>query len=64
MMQECENEVSMRWAIAVRLCGKKPTVVSVMVCEGDASCGVEALKRTRCLGFSPHAFERANGVRT
>jgi hypothetical protein len=63
-MQECENEVSTRWAIAMRLRGKSPTAVSVIACEGDVSCTVEALKRTRCLGFFPHAFERANCVKT
>ena len=63
-MQVCENEVWTRWGVVVRLRGKSPTAVSVMACEGDVSCAIEALNRTRCLGLSPHAFERANCART
>jgi hypothetical protein len=52
----CENEKIMKWVIAIWLCGKKsPTAMSVIVIEGDVSCVVEALKRTRCLSFCPLA---------
>jgi hypothetical protein len=64
MMQVYENEkIATRWATAMRLHGKSPTAVNVIAFEGDGSCVVEALKRTRCLGFSPLASERAHYMR-
>jgi hypothetical protein len=34
---------------------ESPTAMSVVAFEGDVSCVVEELKRTRCLGFCPLA---------
>jgi hypothetical protein len=49
----CKNGKITKWAIAIWLRGKNPTAMSVIEFEGDVSCVVEALKRTRCLGFCP-----------
>jgi hypothetical protein len=52
----CENEKITKWVIAIWLRGKKsPTAMSVIAFEGDVSCVVEALKRTRYLSFCPLA---------
>jgi hypothetical protein len=53
MMQAGENAKMVKEAIAMWLREKSPMAVRVIAFEGDVSCVVEVLKRTRCLGFCP-----------